>query len=72
MFDALNDSVDVLDMLPYEMSDAGVLGDGLKCAVGQLITSLRSFARAVVDERFGDMRNLVLKDICEVAVLDLH
>jgi len=70
MSEAMDDAVDVVEVLPNEASDAGILGDGFKLALGGLITRSRSLDGGVIDERFGDMGNLWLQDEGDITMED--
>ena len=66
----LDDAVEVLKMLPNKAADAAVLRDGLKGAIGGLVSQCRTTNGDVVDVGDRILRNFQLKDVCHVFVKD--
>lgn len=71
MFDALYNSVDVMEMFPYKFPDATVFGNGFE-AITCLISGCRSFYRYVIDKGSCYVGYLVLQEERKIAMLNLH
>jgi len=67
---AMEDPMDVLQVLPDELANAGVLWDGVVTAVVGFVTSGQPFDGAVIDERVGDVWNFRGEEERDVVVED--
>ena len=72
MAKAMEDSVDVVEVFPYEASDAGIFGNGLVSSSRGLIAGSGAMDRDVVEEWLGDLRDLRLEKKGDVAVKDCN
>ena len=68
VFHTLDDVVEVLEMLPDKAVDAAVLQYCLEGAILALIRSCGATDGHVVDVGNGELRNLWLKDMCDIVV----
>jgi len=55
---AMKDAVDVLEVLPDESADSGILWDGFIVTILRLVASLRSLDSSVIYKRVGNVRDL--------------
>ena len=72
VFDSLDDPVDVVEVLPDKLSDAGIFRDCFVGTIGEFVSAGQSFDRDVVNERDGEGRDLILKCEVNVALHYLH
>ena len=66
----IEDSVDVLEVLPDKAPDPRVPHDGLVSPVGALVNRLRPPEGYVVDIQHSVVRNFLLEDVCHIIVED--
>ena len=62
--------MNVVEVLPNEAADTGVLGDGLESPSWGLIMRSRSFDTCVIDEGLGDVGDFWLENEGDIAVED--
>jgi hypothetical protein len=67
-FDSLYDSVDVLEVLPNEAANAGVLNNCLKGSVESLISRSGAFDRDIIREGLCQMRDLRTENMRDIAL----
>jgi hypothetical protein len=67
-FDSLNESMNSLEMFPDESTNSGVLGDSLIRAIGEFVSSRRTFDGDIVGEGLSPVRNLGTKDMRDIAL----
>ena len=67
---SLDDTMDGLEVLPNEVTDARVLWNCLEASVSGLISRLRTFDRNVVSERLSPIGNLRWQDVSDVSLKD--
>jgi hypothetical protein len=64
----LYDSIEVLEVLPYEASNARILRDGLEGIIRLTILGARFFDYDIVDVEDGDVGDFRLKDVGDIIV----
>ena len=66
--DMLDDSMDVLKVLPDKATNARVLGDSLLGTIREDVASVRSLDGNMVSEGLGQVRDLRSKNVGDIAL----
>jgi hypothetical protein len=70
--EAVENAMEVVEVLPNEASDARIFGDNLKGAILKLVASQQAFDGAVISKRESSVQNLRLENEGDIAMEDCH